>query len=413
MQRLPALTSFNSSETEQIDEGGNPPSLLQPPLFNEKVSFPQLETLIICDIGSTTLWNQQVIANSFYKLRVIEILECHKLKCLFTSFMSNAFSSLVEIEVSECSLLETLVLSGGAEFSKLYSLTLQRLPALISFSSSEIEQIDEGGNPPSLLQAPLFNEKVSFPQLETSRICDIGSTTLWNHQVVANSFYKLRVIKVQECHKLKCLFTTSMSKAFSSLTKIEVSECSLLKTLVLSQGVEFFELYSLTMHRLPALTSFSSSETEQIDEGGNPPSLLQAPLFNEKVSFPQLETLIICDIGSTTLWNQQVIANSFCKLSVIEVQQCHKLKCLFTSFMSNAFSSLAEIEVSECSLLETLVLSGGAEFSELYSLTLQRLPALISFSSSETEQIDEGGNPPSLLQAPLFNEKVSFPNWRH
>ncbi|KAI4356765.1 hypothetical protein L6164_000759 [Bauhinia variegata] len=191
------------------------------PLF----AFPNLEILSLRNLSNLEhICHGSLTQESFCKLRVIRVLECHRLKCLFTSSMSKAFSSLAKIEVSECSLLEMLVLSGGGEFSELYSLTMQRLLTLISFSSSETEQIDEGDNPSSFLQA-LFNEKVSFPQ-----IGDIDNLRYWLNNTMEPTSYRHSSVSVQvklnrlmkeATHLLCCRLHFSMRRYHSQIGDID------------------------------------------------------------------------------------------------------------------------------------------------------------------------------------------------
>ncbi|KAI4356770.1 hypothetical protein L6164_000764 [Bauhinia variegata] len=148
--RLNHLTVQNNGKIESIATSSGSPLC----------AFPNLEILSLCNLSNLEhICHDSLTQESFSKLRVIRVRTCHRLKCLLTSSMSKALASLAEIEVTLCDLLETLVVSEGAEYSKLRSLTMEWLPALISFSSGDAEQIDEGDNPSSFLRAPLFNEK--------------------------------------------------------------------------------------------------------------------------------------------------------------------------------------------------------------------------------------------------------------
>ncbi|KAI4356749.1 hypothetical protein L6164_000742 [Bauhinia variegata] len=225
----------------------------------------------------------------------------------------------------------------------------------------------------------------AFPNLETLSLYNLSNLEHISHgSLTQDSFCKLKIIKVQECHKLKCLFISSMSKAFSSLVEIEVSKCSLLETLVLSEEAEFSELHSLMIEGLPALISFSSSEAKQINGGDNLSSFL-VPLFNEKGSFPKLETMIISQIvGLTTIWNQQVNTNSFCKLKSIEIKYCEKLVTIFPASIVINLHELEILTISNCNSLEVIFelqepsdkISSTEKSLQLKSLSIVQLPKL-------------------------------------
>ncbi|KAI4356746.1 hypothetical protein L6164_000740 [Bauhinia variegata] len=221
------LTVQNNGEIETIAASSGRPIY----------AFPNLETLSLYNLSNLEhIYHGCLTQESFCKLRVVKVQDCHKLKCLFISSMSKAFSSLVEIEVLECSLLETLVLSGGAEFSELRSLTLQGLPALVSFSSLEAKQINGGDNASSFL-VPLFNDKVQFPKLETTTISQIvGLTTLWNQQVNANSFCTLKSIEIKYCNKLVTIFPASIVRNLHDLETLTISNCNSVEVIFELQG---------------------------------------------------------------------------------------------------------------------------------------------------------------------------------
>jgi len=124
-------------------------------------------------------------------------------------------------------------------------------------------------------------------------------------------------------------------------------------------------------------------------------------------TFPNLESLSL-----TILSNLEYICHggpfsekSFFKLRVIKVEKCNAMGCLFSKSMINGLPHIATLEVSQCTSIRTIVLFEGAEnhpiqFPELCSLTLQGLPALISFCSSE------GSSSSTDNTATLFNDKV-------
>jgi hypothetical protein len=106
------------------------------------------------------------------------------------------------------------------------------------------------------------------------------------------------------------------------------------------------------------------------------------------VSFPKLETLSINNLENLEQICHGLLAiKSFCKLSVIKVKNCAKLKYFLSLSMVKRLSNLSEIEVCQCNSMEFIVLGDvldeKVEFSSLRSLTLQQLDKLDNFFSSE------------------------------
>ncbi|KAI4356767.1 hypothetical protein L6164_000761 [Bauhinia variegata] len=231
--------------------------------------------------------------------------------------MSIAFSSLIEIEVSKCSLLETLVLSREVEFSELRFLTIQSVPALISFSSSEAKKID-GGNPS--FRVSLFNEKVSLPKLETLIISDIvGSMTTWNQEVITNSFCKLRS-EICNCEKLVTIFPASIVRNLHDLMTLTVRNCNSL------EGI--FEL---------------QEANDKITSTG------------KRI---QLKTLILFQLPKLKqIWNNPYLQGTFNfkNLEQVYVEDCPMLSYVFPSSMANDLRQVKElITIQNCPTTDTL-----------------------------------------------------------
>jgi len=155
----------------------------------------------------------------------------------------------------------------GEGFPQLQSLFIQQ--------NAEIKCIATGsGNDP--LEA--------FPNLESLSLSILSDLVHICHGglLTEKSFFKLRVIKVEKCNAMECLFSKSMINGLPHLATLEVSHCKSIKAIVLIEGaeenppIEFPELCSLTLQGLPALISFCSSE-------GSSSSTDTSTLFHDKV----------------------------------------------------------------------------------------------------------------------------------
>ncbi|XP_020206261.1 disease resistance protein At4g27190 [Cajanus cajan] len=175
-----------------------------------------------------------------------------------------------------------------------------------------------------------------------------------NH-LTQRSFFKLRVLKVHSCDAKGCLFSSSMIKGLPHLANVEVSECKSINAIVLIEGaenspIEFLELCSLTLKGLPTLVSFCLSSQESSSSTHTP------TLFYDQVCCPNLETMVISKVSElTAIWNEGYgISNSFCKLKIVEITDCEKLKTVFPVNISNILDNLKILEVSNCSSMTSI-----------------------------------------------------------
>ncbi len=108
------------------------------------------------------------------------------------------------------------------------------------------------------------------------------------------------------------------------------------------------------------------------------------------------------------IWHNQLPAESFRKLKVVNVEHCDKLEFVFSSSMVGSFSQLQEMEISNCQVMSEIVSvlkEGKGEievnddstivFAKLRSLRLWNLPQLMGFYYDSESDV-------------LFNEKVCF-----
>ncbi|KAF2318860.1 hypothetical protein GH714_011199 [Hevea brasiliensis] len=177
-------------------------------------------------------------------------------------------------------------------------------------------------------------------------------------------------------------------------------------------------------------------------------------------AFPILESLSLWNLASLEkICHCQLTTGSFTRLRILKVRECNRLKNLFSISMVRNLSQLQEMEVSYCENMEEIVVDESevgddkievAEFTQLRSLELRRLPVLKSFCFKvkelpilQTQSTSDGGfkgialqdeihtplplfdkmtlrsakNPKKDLERnqdttfpPLFDEKVSFPS---
>ena len=141
-------------------------------------------------------------------------------------------------------------------------------------------------------------------------------------------------------------------------------------------------------------------------------------------AFPLLETLSLYKlVRLEKICHDQLRAKCFCQLTTIHVNECGKLKNLFSFSIAKHLSKLQEVSVSNCGNMEEIFSMGRTDdvnnnevidvvCDQLHSLTLHSLPRLRSIcSESGIASTSQERLMPLTTDAsealPLFGEKVS------
>ncbi|KAG8478902.1 hypothetical protein CXB51_028746 [Gossypium anomalum] len=213
-------------------------------------------------------------------------------------------------------------------------------------------------------------------------------------QLKAESFGRLRFLEVSECKMLKNLFSFSIAKRLRQLEEIEVSHCNNMREFIIvekeeeigeNDNLEFPQLRSLSLRYLPTFNgAWYSQKTLQSVTW----------LFGKMVLFPvALEELYLDSVnGIEKIWHDDQLLTMplvVQSLTRLEVWECHKLKCAFTSCMVKCFVQLETLIVSHCDEMENIIegILGGEErinnsirvFPKLNSLKLNNLSNLKRF----------------------------------
>ncbi|KAK8570814.1 hypothetical protein V6N13_103214 [Hibiscus sabdariffa] len=333
-----------------------------------------------------------------------------------TKCRAKRLCQLEGLEVSNCENITELIEEkkeiGGSDILEFNQLRILKLIQLERFNGLSL--------------VGLFDEKISCPVLEE--------------------------LKVEECHKLKYVFISSMVKSFVHLKRLEISKCDEMEviiegTLTTEGGINssirvFPKLDFLELGRLSKLRKFCCGinpiefpslkilmiwrccalNTFTFDDGKNrvrPPHYL----FNEEVIFPVLEKLYITGIDNLErLWGDQLVEHSFSKLTFIDLNDCPKLLNVFSSSMFSRLERLDSLSIQLCKSIEEIIYEGGStsngmpslypqffqsdgEFPNLTSLILWNLPNLKSIHYNKMLTI----NWPSLKEMKVYGcEKVEI-----
>lgn len=256
----------------------------------------------------------------------------------------------------------------------------------------------------------------AFPLLESLSLHNlINLEKLCHGQLTEDcSFRSLSIIKVQNCGKLKHLFSFSTAKNLLNLQEIEVTDCNNLEMLV---GVEsekhvpanesarriiFTQLHSLALRKVPKLTSLglnleTATTTKLVGDDD-----CDEALFNDKVIFSCLEKLELFSTNIKKIWPDCFLATSGCQnLTNLIVDCCGGLKFLCSSSMVNSLVQLKELKIRDCVSMEGVVNDTGLAkeakmtemvFPRLVFLELNGLPKLTRFATGNSVQF------PSLVE---------------
>ncbi|XP_071723159.1 uncharacterized protein [Rutidosis leptorrhynchoides] len=326
-------------------------SLSLPGFFNEKVLFPSLEELKLSSMCQLKrIWHDQLHGQSFCKLTSLTVELCENLSHVFSSNSMDMLQSLNKIKVVRCPSLE----------------------ALFEPISLSVEKRQKPLVLPALRELMLLN---------LSRLRDI----LESDCKVTLAFSRLMEVNVRGCHSLPYLFSSATAEILDKLVVLDVSYCNNLRGIIaMEEGkwktletLKFCQLSTLKLGDLENLISFYSMSCAS--DGLH-------PLFDEKVKFPNIESMEISHMNNLEkIWLDDLASNAFSKLKTLVVKDCEKLSSIFSSYtMFTRFQNLEKISVTDCGSLEAVFHVQEFNFSDacptstfqLRELVLTRLPKM-------------------------------------
>ncbi|TQD96454.1 hypothetical protein C1H46_017949 [Malus baccata] len=190
----------------------------------------------------------------------------------------------------------------------------------------------------------------------------------------------LTSLVVHCCDHLTFVLSSSMARNLVQLKKLEIIQCESIEEIVSTKeygeeqtNIMFCKLQHLELRNLPKLSRFCSAscnvqflslESLKLWECGELKGFFFDPkleteelyfLFDDKVGFPKLEILSICQLSIlTTIWHNQLDPDSFYKLRRVEIKDCQCLISIFTPSISGRMNALGSLSISWCSRLEVV-----------------------------------------------------------
>ncbi|XP_050274603.1 probable disease resistance protein At4g27220 [Quercus robur] len=353
------------------------------------VAFPVLQSLSLYNIENLEeICHDQVPMGSFLSLKKLKVRKCEKLTSVFSLTKFGCFSQLQEIKIEDCKVMFAIfskerkheiqvnhdIRTDIIDFTQLRSLYLQNLPNLVGFHPDADSQL-------------LFNEKVAFSNLEEIYIKGIDNLKmLWhNHQLVPDSFCKIKKLHVGSCKNLMNIFPPNMLRKLRNLEELTIKDCNSVEEVFEVRGENVDEICDKGSTQLRHLTSSN---------------------------LPKLKHVWTSDPEAIL---------TFQNLHKVKVSQCKTLKSLFPISVAKSLEQLESLLVNDCGLMEEIVaLEEGLEittefvFPRITSLSLELLPELKYFYPGK-----HTSKWPSLKVLKIckcnkvrivFSNELSFPN---
>ncbi|XP_075649597.1 uncharacterized protein LOC142620043 [Castanea sativa] len=214
---------------------------------------------------------------------------------------------------------------------------------------------------------------VAFPVLELLSLVNmINLEKICHNQLAMGSFHNLRKLEIRKCDNLVFVFSSTLVRCFSQLQEIEIEDCKVMSAIVaeeriheiqvnddiITDTIDFPQLRSLNLKRLPNLMGFCSNVDSQ-------------PLFNKKVAFSNLENLHINAIYKLKmLWHNQLDPDSFCKLKQLCVDDCENLINIFQPNILRRLQNLEDLQIRNCNLLEEVFEVRGKNGDEICDMVV-------------------------------------------
>ncbi|KAK8328697.1 hypothetical protein V6Z12_A11G269300 [Gossypium hirsutum] len=307
----------------------------------------------------------QLKAESFGRLRFLEVSECKMLKNLFSFSIAKRLRQLEEIEVSHCNNMREFIIvekeeeigeNDNLEFPQLRSLSLRYLPTFNGawYSQKTLKSVRW-----------LFGKMVIFPVLKKLGICcgieyevqdvdlDIRTTMeceleacrdddsvkelvkkclsssggmenverLWPNQLDEHSYSKLTSFFLEGCRKLLNVFPLSMLMRLQKLENLSIWNCESLEEIICESQSQEINTQAISWHLLKKMEVYGCNKVEILfasqEISGN---INEQPLFwVNKFTFPNLHQLTLgWNVGVKEIWRLIPSSISFQNLIILE-----------------------------------------------------------------------------------------------
>ena len=203
---------------------------------------------------------------------------------------------------------------------------------------------------------------------------------MWhNHQLVSDSFCKIKKLHVDKCKDLMNIFPPNMLRRLQNLEELKIEDCNTVEEVFEVRGENVDEtcdkgstqLRHLTLINLPKLRHVWTSDPESILTFQNLRHVKVSKCKTLKSLFPvsvaksleQLESLLINDCGLM----EEIVALEegletttkfvFPRITSLSLRSLPELKCFYQGKHTSKWPSLKSLTISECDKVKILVLN--------------------------------------------------------
>uniref|UniRef100_A0A2C9WFZ5 NB-ARC domain-containing protein n=1 Tax=Manihot esculenta TaxID=3983 RepID=A0A2C9WFZ5_MANES len=461
-------------------------------LFNDKIRFPNLADMKLVGINVEMIWRpcqHKALSPSIEKLTTLIVDGCGNLNFLFTSSIVGSLAHLKVLEICDCKSMEEVILAAGEGetmskilLPKLDSLKLKGLPKLVRFCIAKLIEcpslkVLKMENCPRLqafvstqVNTALFDEKVRFPNLEELHVEDMHMLKMiWCDEVLADSFGRLKVLKVLNGKQLLEIFPSNLLEKFLvNLESLTVRHCDSVKEVFDLQAivkereahvVTHSQLRTLEIKNLPNLIQIWNRDPHGIlsfynlreVEACDCPNLKKLFPFSVAQDLPHLELLSIIRCGMEEIVTKEervealaiIPKFAFRGLKYMTLWRLHELKYFYSGKHTLECPQLKMLKVHLCAKLQTFNFESQeihmdkqedelklqipqplfsfrevgfsglqhlklSEFSQLKEAWKTQLPVNFFYNLSSLERF--AYNELEIINSALFDEKVAFPN---
>ncbi|XP_042992446.1 uncharacterized protein LOC122318833 isoform X8 [Carya illinoinensis] len=361
------------------------------------VAFPILETFVLKDMFSLEeICRGKLLLSSFKNLKVLKVVNCDKLRFIFSSSIVRGLSLLEELNITSCNNMGAIFVKeeeDGIEdhgdmmvFGRLQTLVLNDLPKLVGFLSTkdslmaDCRETNSEGNHD--LQLPLLHhDQVSFPSLQTLHMKYLRKIKhIWSeYSKTVFNFQSLQNINACRCESLKSLFPISIIRCLEQLQVLEIENC----------GVE--EIVAV--------------------EGGGGEAI-------RTLVFPQVTQLKFSDLPRLKWFCQGVYVTKWPMLKKMKIVRCEKVEIFASEVVSFEKTVKDQRQFEMSNIKQPLFLVNEHSFPSLETLEFLYMGSLeIIFGKLE----GQNGKEPQVLISPAsgteesgatthFASTVSFPS---
>ncbi|KAK1413402.1 hypothetical protein QVD17_35175 [Tagetes erecta] len=357
-------------------------------------SFSRLRKIVLSVLPELTHLFKQSVVKNLVLLESLHIEYCIDMEQVILNPWSSTLESTTENKILLPKLTELIMndvvnlvcfSKGGnlqVEFPQLKVLKLEYLQNFYTFCPEEINMAFKANHRGATFQS-LIDHKVEFSSLAELTLTNVGNIKeVWCGQMP--NLVHLQGLYIKFCHMMEqVLFIerpsiTTIEERIVFLKLKEVILFGSNRLTYFCRGIDHVEFPQLRVLRLCWLPHFRSFCQE--DSNGHPSSV-----FDDKVTFPNLETLEVSELYSVKeLWSNQLATSQFGKLISLRVDKCHKLVNIFPSDLQAQFPTLEKLEVEECDSLENVWDFHGVQIRSLKSVHVYECPNLKNMCSFNT-----------------------------